>query len=348
LNDIIKPYLDDKIIEQFDELLIEAWSAALNNKYDEAEKSCRQFIQHFNQLDFDDGISYKSFHNSLEWATASMFYTYDNQPPSLLGNYEDVEWLQIQISNIYHILGFCLKKKGQLDKAALALQNALHWNPLGADHYFELASIYSRDQSLLSLALEYYKLGLENACTVPSFAIGYEGLGFLLMEMDDLEGAKAAFEKSLTYISENKLALNQLFYLEEILSASDSRVDLKIVQPRDELGINLEGPLPDLDEKLINNGSPIPPMDTLLMERDIPVSIHSKFANGYALLGSIYGKNEKSLDKALELLHSAIKIYDKCPAAHIGLVEVYTRLGEKELANKHLTIFQELTDDSSA
>lgn len=282
-----KPYHNEDIINQFGELLIKTWKAALEGENDQAIDLCRLFINHFYELELGDNPSCKSFQNSLEWATACTSLAADEQPQ--LFYYREVEWLQIQINNIYHILGYCLAQKAQrFDQAFQALHKAIYWDPLGADHYFELAAVYGQNPKTWSLALEYLKQGLDNACTVTSFAIGYADLGKLLVHMDDLEGAKAAFEKSLIFFPDNQDVLQLLFHLKETPSASVSGLDIPGLHYERKLGINLEGPLPEWDDRLISNGMPFSLADTLLVERNIPITINPKFAYGYALLGDIY------------------------------------------------------------
>jgi len=170
-------------------------------------------------------------------------------------------------------------------------------------------------------------------------------VGFCLIELNDLAGAKAAYKKSLLLEPDNELAHNQLEYI-DLLESEPLTPKTVTSGPRHYRisGLNFEDP-PDIEPAVIEiDPQALSATDMLLLERNIPITVNSKFAEGYSLLG-LMTMNEGDLGDALEIFNHALRINEKSYLAHEGLAELYTKLGEKKLAKTHKEIAEHLEQE---
>jgi len=153
---------DEKIIMHFEKLLSGVTPAMQAEKWEQAYEICMRFLDEFYELALDKDLIYKSFDNHLEWATALVEWL-DTGWPIILSEPADLHWLPIPVAEAYFLMGFIMHETKRYDEAMLFLNTAIYWNPLSAKYYNELASVFAKDLSNMSLALEYYKKALENA-----------------------------------------------------------------------------------------------------------------------------------------------------------------------------------------
>jgi len=325
---------NDQTIEHFEKLKTSIIKALWGGKLEQAYKICVQFVNEFQELELDDNLVYKSFEDYVEWATAMVEWM-DSGWPVKLSNFADLRWLPIPIAKVYFFMGYILHETEDFDDAIRLLNDAIFWNPVRAQYFCELAAIYTKDQNSMGLAFEYYKKALENAWDTHGLAAGYRGVGFCLIEMNDLEGAKAAYKKSLLLEPDSELAHNQLQYI-DLLDSEPLTPKTVTSGPRhyQVSGLPLKD-LPEIEPAVIEiDPQALSATDLLLLERNIPITVNPKFADGFTVLG-LMALDDGDVEQALDIFKHARLSNDKSAAVHEGLAEVYTQMGEDKLAKYH-------------
>jgi tetratricopeptide (TPR) repeat protein len=132
---------------------------------------------------------------------------------------KNIEWVIDYCPNAYNTAAFLYVALGDKDKAFEHLDLAIALAPLWAEPHNERGYLHGKLKDFPS-ALVSYKKAVDLADNYKSSAyvkpIALRGMGFILIEMGELERAKKIFEESLVLEPNNKLAENELEYIRQL------------------------------------------------------------------------------------------------------------------------------------
>lgn len=117
------------------------------------------------------------------------------------------------IVSLYHLKGSLELKLCHFNKAKIAYEKALAWNPVDLDAMFQLAELYKRQKDpdvCKAYALQSYPF----CCTRASMSRYYRNLGFYYLETKQPEIAAALYQYSNIFYS-SKQAEGELDYLKK-------------------------------------------------------------------------------------------------------------------------------------
>ncbi len=145
--------------------------------------------------------AYYSFRNSLEHQLYMIFY----QPS------KKIVRPPFDLSQMILLHGYNLIDLKRYEEAERVIGDAIRFNPMNTDAYFELAECYKamkQPESLLSVTKET----LDIAVSPVQIARCYCNLGFYAVEIKDYESAICFYYESLIY-SHNQAVEAELFYI---------------------------------------------------------------------------------------------------------------------------------------
>jgi tetratricopeptide (TPR) repeat protein len=129
---------------------------------------------------------------------------------------EPTEWIDIACPTAYHLTGYLYAGMKRMPEAMPWLDRAIALAPYFPDPRNERAFVLAQTASLPE-ALAAYRDTLALAEAHPSAAcirpLSLRGIGYVLVEMGDLDGAQASYEASLQIDPDNETAKNELEYI---------------------------------------------------------------------------------------------------------------------------------------
>lgn len=184
-------------------------------KLDEAESILLAVIantpaDYSNSKENDDSISIK-FWDQTEFIH---YVTWQKEKGFAIS---DIKWIFNAYPRAHYYMGFLCVKQKQFDRAMEYLDKGHSLEPTNPKFLFEKAQalVHSgRKQESLEL---YEKVTEINAyVSAHDLAVARRGRGFVLIELGDLDAAEIAFRSSLEIEQDNKVALNELRYIEHL------------------------------------------------------------------------------------------------------------------------------------
>ena len=153
-------------------------------------------IKHLNLAFVDDNTAYK--HDSF--CTNKMTFA------RYISEYVDLHRSVTESANSHYFQGIKFANQNELDRAAIALKNAIKLKSDNAAYYKELADTL-RKQKKLDSAEIVYKKAIELS---PDWIDFYISLSHILIEKDDLDAAVLTSKQAITLDSENDKLYNLL------------------------------------------------------------------------------------------------------------------------------------------
>jgi tetratricopeptide (TPR) repeat protein len=134
------------------------------------------------------------------------------------GNGVPVEWIDMVCPDSYKTAAFLHVEKKEYDAALPLLEKAIAMAPYWPNGLAELGFVLNQ-QHKPQEALMSYRKSLSLAETFdsgkPMKALALRGIGYSLIELGDLAGARKTYEQSLEIDPGNKTALNELDYIRQ-------------------------------------------------------------------------------------------------------------------------------------
>ncbi|WP_324172714.1 tetratricopeptide repeat protein [Sulfurimonas sp.] len=183
------------------------------HKYVEANILLDEVILKFEKIIKMDNKEtlYRCFLNKEE------FIEYQNQTK------KKIIWLDESYSRAYYFKAYIHVDKKELEIAKKLLLIANKLAPFAANIFTELAFISSREGNKPN-AFMYYKKALELSNQFDSQkvwkAMALRGIGSTLIDLKDLNKAEEYFNESLKIDPHNKIALNELAYIDDLRKAN--------------------------------------------------------------------------------------------------------------------------------
>lgn len=217
-------------IQRLTNAFSQAYEMYKTEKFEEAENSIIDTIKEAEEAYKDSKQRFYSFGHELEIYYFSYLKNYDKKMKTL-----DFDFTEVDIAQYYRLLGAVYiaryqKKKSVtiLEKACKAYDDALKWNPVDLDAYFQLIEIYKelgRVDSVRKAAQESYLY----CCTRATVAHYYRSMGYVYLEKFQPETAVALYQYSnIFYHSES--ADSELDYLSKALNRKLEQMPVADIQ----------------------------------------------------------------------------------------------------------------------
>jgi tetratricopeptide (TPR) repeat protein len=133
-----------------------------------------------------------------------------------------VSWVLNAYPRAYFHLGFLCVQRRQFERALGYLERALALEPGNPQVICEMAQTLAhlgRWPGALALYEQIQEVGPH--ISSQDLAMAWRGRGFVLIEMEQLDEAEAAFHTSLELEPDNRLALGELEYIEHLRQGGD-------------------------------------------------------------------------------------------------------------------------------
>lgn len=135
------------------------------------------------------------------------------------GDDAPVEWIDIACPAAYHLTGYLHAGARRMPEALAWLERAIAIAPYYPDPVNERGFIQGQ-QGRLQEALASYRAAIALADAYPNAAyikpMSLRGIGWVLVEMGDLDAAQQAYETSLELEPGNQLAKSELEYIAQL------------------------------------------------------------------------------------------------------------------------------------
>jgi tetratricopeptide (TPR) repeat protein len=163
--------------------------------------------EYSNSEDSDEAISIKF------WDQAEFIHYVTWQKKQGLAN-EGIKWIGHAYPRAHYYMGFVCVKRKQFDRAFDFLNKGQRLEPTNPKFAFEKAQALVHSGGKAE-ALSLYDQVTETGPHVSAYdlAVAQRGRGFVLIEMQDLDGAESTFKLSLEFEPDNDVALNELRYI---------------------------------------------------------------------------------------------------------------------------------------
>ena len=133
------------------------------------------------------------------------------------GGSNQVAWIDWGFREILHLKAFIKVSSGRFDQAVQLLIAEANVAPFSAAPYTELGYLMNKEAKRPADALKAYTKALELSQQFSSSsslqAAALRGIGFSLIELGDLDRARAALIASLSIDPNNEIAKNELAYI---------------------------------------------------------------------------------------------------------------------------------------
>jgi len=130
---------------------------------------------------------------------------------------KSITWIGNAYPRAHYYMGFICIKRKQFDRAIEFLDKGQTLEPTNPKFIFEKAQalVHSgRKNEALALYDQVMEIGPH--INAHDLAVSRRGRGFVLIEMNDLENAEAAFRSSLELEPDNQVALHELQYIHHL------------------------------------------------------------------------------------------------------------------------------------
>jgi tetratricopeptide (TPR) repeat protein len=178
-------------------------------KVKEAEPLLEEVLAYFAKQMSDREATYVCVNNRAE-----LLY-YSRAHPEK----KKVVWLDWAFGSALQQKAFAAAARKEWDAALKVLDRAIALRPCAAEPFTErgyILSITGRPKE----GLKAYQTALERsqrfASSKPLQAMALRGIGFSLIELGDLAGARAAYERSLKIEPNNRVALHELDHIKQL------------------------------------------------------------------------------------------------------------------------------------
>jgi tetratricopeptide (TPR) repeat protein len=138
---------------------------------------------------------------------------------AIMKSKEDVIWKKDLCPDAYKTAAFIYVAANDKEKAFKYLDKAIEIAPFWADPHTERGYLLGQQGDLAAALMEYEKaieLADKYKTSAPVKPLALRGLGFILIEMNELDRAETAFKESLKLEPNNKLAENELEYIRQL------------------------------------------------------------------------------------------------------------------------------------
>ncbi|MBF0546321.1 MAG: tetratricopeptide repeat protein [Candidatus Riflebacteria bacterium] len=143
------------------------------------------------------------------------------------GNKAKVNWLKEPIADGFYLLAILDFQENHIKEALENIQFAISWNPdRSAFHSERGYIILNQGNSELAMGLSSYLRALETAYTTEDFATAMRGVGFVLVERGDLEGAMAAYQVAKKFDPQNPVAEQEIRFILEKMPTLKEKINL--------------------------------------------------------------------------------------------------------------------------
>jgi len=135
------------------------------------------------------------------------------------GNKKDLVWIKDTCPSAYKAAAFLYVEKGDSENTLKYLDKAIERAPFWAEPFTERGFLLGKLKNFKAAKAAYEK-AIELASAHESSAyvkpLALRGLGIVLIDLGELDPAKAALEESLVLEPNNKLALGELEYIGQL------------------------------------------------------------------------------------------------------------------------------------
>ncbi|WDS37438.1 tetratricopeptide repeat protein [Pseudoxanthomonas sp.] len=158
---------------------------------------------------------------ALSFSSRRQYEQYMDGP----GKGQPTEWLDVACSSAYQQTGYMLAGAKRMEEALHFLDIAIEVGPYDpmarVERGFVLNALKRFDEGLASYrtALDLAQQNAESAFIKP---MALRGVGYTLVELGDLAGAREAYQQSLQLEPGNQTALNELDYIQQQLAVLPS------------------------------------------------------------------------------------------------------------------------------
>ncbi|MDO4293002.1 MAG: tetratricopeptide repeat protein [Eubacteriales bacterium] len=205
----------EKIQERFERFCLEkaVYSQA------EAIKELKSIIGNAKKLQSGQAAAAISFNHAVE----CYYYAY-------FMNSGDFMCAKTSLNRMYRELAWLYRKAGDFSRAKRAYEEAIQWNPVDPELYFDLAQLY-KEQGSLALYLKTSQSAYNYCNSKPLLALYYRSLGFYYLESYQPELARALYEYSEVY-SETQCAKMELEYLAQAMGWAEEKLEREVLVQR--------------------------------------------------------------------------------------------------------------------
>lgn len=191
-----------------------AASKALNllikeRKFEEADRKAKENCRSYESI-FDSSKKQFSFQTTQEFEEFSK---------SSKLNFEWIEW---GYKNCLQVQAFVAVERRDLQQALSMLRKLEYLAPVSAGTSVEIGYVLNqlaKPTEALQTYRHAHELSKQYSSQRPYLAMSLRGIGFSLIELKQLDEAEKAFQESLQIEPENKLAQNELAYIQQLRSA---------------------------------------------------------------------------------------------------------------------------------
>ncbi|WP_020405312.1 tetratricopeptide repeat protein [Hahella ganghwensis] len=191
---------------QYRKDVMNAWQLIHEGHYSKAFSVADEVISQFEGI-FDHTARQFAFKSDVEFEE---FIARDDKPA------QRIDWSYIEA---LQIKAYIYSSNRYFEMALAELETIDHIAPISAATKIEKAYILGQLNELSS-AYDTYRGALKLADRFSSQSIykaaALRGIGFILIEMDKLEEAEEALQKSLIIEPDNDVALNELAYIQQL------------------------------------------------------------------------------------------------------------------------------------
>ncbi|MFZ2959380.1 MAG: tetratricopeptide repeat protein [Candidatus Ozemobacteraceae bacterium] len=127
-----------------------------------------------------------------------------------------VEWVQQPIADGFYFLAMVDYQEGKVEEALVDIQKAISWDPVRAIFHIErgFLMLHKKDNIELSMVMATYIKALELSDCAEDFAAALRGLGFVLVERNDLAAGYAAYMTSKRFDPTNPATVQEMHFIE--------------------------------------------------------------------------------------------------------------------------------------
>ncbi len=133
-----------------------------------------------------------------------------------VAEYKKAIWLDFSYRNAYYYKAFIAIELKQFDEAIRVLKKLTFISPNDSHIYTELGGIYNQtgraDEGLIEY-IDAYRIAKKYG---QDLGVALRGIGFSYIELGDMAKAKEAYQMSLTVEPNNKIATDELIYIESL------------------------------------------------------------------------------------------------------------------------------------
>lgn len=193
---------------KIDSIMDEIHFAIYEKKIDKAVSLITELANKADELHMyeNDSVSeYYCFESTME----EILYKYVNQPE------REVRVSDYPYARIYLEQGSVYFEARMYEEAEKALEKARRWNPVNiriASEYMETIKVRKDWETFKNITIEMFKYAFKSEDVARLF----RNLGYYFVEIHDYVAAKLCYTLSLNYEADNKNAMSELYYIDDI------------------------------------------------------------------------------------------------------------------------------------